>query len=532
MSSVLTRAIDAFHQAFAPLQLVRDPVVGLTEHDLICLMNAAAVTLLGGDAYGKSLRVFLPAVAPDTLTPERTVHQLVLSSDTVLDVQASSVPLLSSTPDVMHGRIVVLCLSGEDPVAAHRRTLMLAEASDLIGNTLATSDMLEQIAQIAVTHMADWCSIDLITEQQTIENSVVVHRDPAYFAWVAEVQSYFRRGLIRNISGQRAIEEVSSILLEHVSPERLREITTTERAFALLHDSGVHSAICVPVVSRGRAFGVITLVLSDDNRAYTAADLALAEDLARLAGAAYNNALLYSEMQAAVLMRDRFLSIASHELKTPLTSLIGYTNLMQRRMSRGESTMTERDSKAVRVIYEQSLRLNRLVTALLDLSRIQSGQLLLELQHIDLKPLLLRIVEELQTTTLHHQLRYEPCEGPVWVLADELRLEQVFQNLIQNAVKYSPEGGSVQVVLSREHTMACVSVQDSGIGIPQASLSHLFDRFYRATNVDGQHISGMGLGLFIVREIVLLHDGSVGVVSREGEGSTFTVELPLSAPPT
>ena len=113
-------------------------------------------------------------------------------------------------------------------------------------------------------------------------------------------------------------------------------------------------------------------------------------------------------------------------------------------------------------------------------------------------------------------------------MGDELRLEQVIQNLVQNAIKYSPAGGYVEVRAARNGTMACISVIDQGIGIPQGALSRLFTRFYRAPNVDPQHISGMGVGLYVVQEIVSLHGGKVTVESQEGVGSTFTIYLPLA----
>jgi signal transduction histidine kinase len=113
------------------------------------------------------------------------------------------------------------------------------------------------------------------------------------------------------------------------------------------------------------------------------------------------------------------------------------------------------------------------------------------------------------------------------VLGDAIRLEQVLHNLIGNAVKYRPFGGEILVRCARDGARARVAVQDSGIGIPQAALPHLFQRFYRAANVDAQHISGMGIGLYVVKEIVSLHGGTVGVTSREGHGSTFSVSLPL-----
>ena len=125
-----------------------------------------------------------------------------------------------------------------------------------------------------------------------------------------------------------------------------------------------------------------------------------------------------------------------------------------------------------------------------------------------------------------HRIELQGNDEPLLISGDDLRLEQVLQNLIQNAVKYSPMGGTITVQVEAREDWVCVAVHDRGIGIPEESLPRLFQRFYRAKNADAQHISGMGVGLYVVKEIVLLHSGEVEVSSTEGEGSTFTICLP------
>jgi signal transduction histidine kinase len=146
---------------------------------------------------------------------------------------------------------------------------------------------------------------------------------------------------------------------------------------------------------------------------------------------------------------------------------------------------------------------------------------------VDIGALIQRVVEEAQTGLERHKLAFIPPDDALAIIGDELRLEQVIQNLVQNAIKYSPNGGLVEVRAARRGAMACISVTDQGMGIPQAALSRLFTRFYRAPNVDPQHISGMGVGLYVVKEIVSLHGGEADVESQEGVGSTFTICLPL-----
>lgn len=234
-----------------------------------------------------------------------------------------------------------------------------------------------------------------------------------------------------------------------------------------------------------------------------------------------------AQMEAAVRMRDTFLAILAHELRTPLTSLLGNAQLLLRRAAR-EGAHSERDRHHLQVIVDQATRLTELISLQLELSRLQTGQLRLEQAAVDLIDVARRVVEEIQPVTTKHTISYTAPEASLVVKGDELRLIQVLQNLVQNAIKYSPGGGLVHVQVEHDLAAVRVAVSDEGIGIPQADVPLLFERFYRASNVDEQHISGLGVGLYVVKELVTLHGGTVEVVSNEGRGSTFTVTLPLA----
>jgi signal transduction histidine kinase len=275
--------------------------------------------------------------------------------------------------------------------------------------------------------------------------------------------------------------------------------------------------------------GAITFVAAESGRRYTPDDLGFAQHLARRSAIAIENARLYREAQEAVRARDQFLSIASHELKTPLTSLMGYAELLQRRIGQVDA-LAERDRRAVRVIAEQTARLNRLIATLLDLSRLQSGQLSIEHAPVDLNALARRIVDETQLVLERHTLELSaPEDGkPLVVTGDELRLEQVLQNLIQNAIKYSPMGGLIRVELEPRDGMARLSVSDQGLGIPPSEQRRIFEKFYRLDPDMTRGIGGTGLGLYICRELVRRVDGRIWVESQPGHGSTFFVEIPVS----
>jgi PAS domain S-box-containing protein len=233
-----------------------------------------------------------------------------------------------------------------------------------------------------------------------------------------------------------------------------------------------------------------------------------------------------AQMEAAVRMRDTFLTILSHELRTPLTTLLGNAQLLLRRAQR-EGTLADRERRSVQVIVDQAARLSEMVSLQFDISRLHTGQLHIERAPLNMAALAQQVVEEVLPTITKHSVTYIGPDTPLLVEGDRLRLIQVLHNLVQNAIKYSPAGGEVQVQIERHTGTVSVAVSDEGIGIPQAELPQLFQRFYRASNVDERQISGLGVGLYIVKELVTLHGGTVEVVSEEGQGSTFIITLPL-----
>ncbi|HEY0601394.1 MAG TPA: ATP-binding protein [Herpetosiphonaceae bacterium] len=251
-------------------------------------------------------------------------------------------------------------------------------------------------------------------------------------------------------------------------------------------------------------------------------------ELVRMRREAAEERALRSAAEALVQERDQFLSLAAHELKTPLTSIRGYVDLFVRRAHQ-EDRLSERDERTLEVITRQVGRLNKLIAELLDLSRIQTGQFEMARHSLDLGSLIRRVADDVRLVLTRHSLELELPDEPLVIYADELRLEQVLQNLIENAVKYSPYGGQITVSAARQQPGVCLSVRDQGIGIPEAAREQIFQRFYRAHNANQQSVNGLGIGLYVVREIVRHHSGTIDVASQEGVGSTFTVCLPTSA---
>jgi signal transduction histidine kinase len=226
--------------------------------------------------------------------------------------------------------------------------------------------------------------------------------------------------------------------------------------------------------------------------------------------------------EEATRLKDDFLSAAAHDLKTPLTTLVARAQLLERRARHDPATPP--DLPSIQLLVQEGLRLKRLVLELLDASRTEQGRLLSERTPVDLAALAREVCAR-------HASELHGCDvdtaDAVIGMYDPTRVEQLLDNLVENAIKYSPGGGAVRVRVWREADEARITVCDRGIGIPAADLPHIFERFYRAGNADDRRFVGMGLGLFICRGIVEQHGGRIWATSRPGQGSTFHIALPL-----
>lgn len=242
---------------------------------------------------------------------------------------------------------------------------------------------------------------------------------------------------------------------------------------------------------------------------------------------------LYHEAQEAINLRDELLAVVSHDLKNPLTTVMGFTQLLQSTVNRIDLPEKERVLDGISRINATATRMNRLIDELLDIAHLQMGKPLdLDEKEIDLVRLARQSVLAYSQTSQRHQFHFETSLPELIGRWDSARLERVLGNLLANAIKYSPAGGAITVTVSREKTgdgaWAIVSIADQGIGIPAGDLPQIFDRFHRGKNVAGR-IKGSGIGLASARHIIEQHRGTISVSSQEGAGSVFTIRLPLKS---
>jgi two-component system sensor histidine kinase VicK len=224
------------------------------------------------------------------------------------------------------------------------------------------------------------------------------------------------------------------------------------------------------------------------------------------------------------LRKNDFIGMVSHELKTPLTSVMGYIQLLMNKAESSDDTFAQGVLKKTNV---QVKKMSSMINGFLNLSRLESGKILIEKQHFEVDELVREIIEELRFTLSSHQIDLSLCES-ITVYADREKIGSVISNLLGNAIKYSPGGGHIKVTCAVKNDLLEISVEDDGIGINFNDLNRLFDRFYRVENQNTKHIAGFGIGLYLSAEIVHRHDGKIWATSEPGKGSIFYFNLPLS----
>lgn len=383
----------------------------------------------------------------------------------------------------------------------------LSDAGELLVSTLDPVEVIRKISDAAIPYLGDWCAFDLLDESSTDELAIIRHRDKKMEAETKELHnSYFHDP--DNKSGVTAL------------------IESGQDYFRDRVDGG--NFISVPLKNKDKVFGVMTFVYSVSQRKFTDRDVSTILDLGKRISLALENASLYKISQNAIEARNDFMSIASHELNTPITSLKLQLQMIKKAITLSKNGVfpIDRFQKSVESSVKQVNRLINLVSILLDVTRIQSGKFAFHFSEFNANDLLSEIVERhleiIEDSGCHIDVR---AEGNIEVFWDRTRIEQVVTNLLTNAIKYAP--GKIQLEMQEEDQNVVITIKDCGKGIPPKKLEKIFDRFERATNQET--VTGLGLGLFIVKQITEGHSGRVEVESVVDHGTTFRVILPKRA---
>jgi PAS domain S-box-containing protein len=404
---------------------------------------------------------------------------------------------------------------------------LLSEASRVLAGSLDYRTTLASVVNLAVPELADWSSVHTI-EDGSVRRMALAHRDPQTLQRLEELRRRYPLGLDDPHPVARVLRTGRPEFHPVVPRELLLAIAQDAEHLELLQELGLESYMAVPLQARGRILGAMTFISVRERRQYGREDLALAEELARRAALAVDNARLYGEVQQGIRARDDFLSSVAHDLRTPLTSIKGFTQMLLHRVERSAASEPG-VADGLAQIDAAATRMTGVISMLVDLARLQLGQPLeLDCRPLDLVALTGRIV--VAQPTDRSPVRFEADIDELIGSWDAQRLERAIEDLLSNARKYDSEGSPILVRVSREEdstgSWAVLCVRDNGLGIPAADLPRIFDRFYRAANVAGR-VDGAGIGLTDARQIVEQHGGTLAVASTEGEGTTATLRLPL-----
>ncbi|WNG46636.1 PAS domain-containing protein [Archangium minus] len=428
-------------------------------------------------------------------------------------------------PDGMPVGMVGITLDITERMRGEQKLGFLSEASRLLTESLEPDEALQRVARLAASSVATYCVVDLLQEDGGFQRVAVAHQEPSMEDVIQQVRRFTPRSDVSTPVAE-ALRHGWTKLYTDFTLEHRRQSAVSPAHLEILDRLDPHSVLLVPMKTRERSWGVITFARAGAAERFDEGDVDMAEELARRAASALENARLLRTTQEAVRLRDEFLSVASHELKTPLTPLSLKLHALARSVNDGGLAGLERRLPGdVDVMRRQVKRLSDLVNELLDVSRISSGRLSLALEEVDLVALVhevcSRFEPEAERVGCRLQIRSDGALLGCW---DRLRLEQVVSNLLSNSIKYGA-GKPIHLQVGAGERGARLVVRDEGIGIQEEALSRIFGKFERA--VSERNYGGLGLGLYITRQIVEAHGGIIRVESAPGQGATFTLELPL-----
>lgn len=401
---------------------------------------------------------------------------------------------------------------------SRKHASLLAKISSRLSSSLENEVNLARIGELMVPLLGDWCLIDIVNEDGILKREYVAHTDPdaaSLAKFIAlQVHDSFESGLRESVLISKSpimMTDIQRFIPHEESPNKIR----------------INSIMLVPIKIYERIMGVLTCIITHPNRNYNDLDLKLAEEVAYRAAIAMDNSWLYSQAKAAVTTRDHFFAMVSHELKTPLTALTLQNQFMLNSIvgKKPEEIPLDKVEVMLKSALHNIKQLNNMIGEFLDIASINSGRLSVSPQNCDLSKLVLETVDRFSTHLLNVSctVRTELC-SPCFVSCDWKRIEQVLDNLLNNAIKYAPKKPIV-ISLKELESIVELRIQDSGPGISKEDQLRIFKRYSRSKSVIGK-VDGLGLGLYIVKEIIRAHSGSIHVESNLGQGTTFVIRLP------
>jgi signal transduction histidine kinase len=407
---------------------------------------------------------------------------------------------------------------------AARRLRFLLESSTLLTSSLDYTAILSALARLCVSELADWAVVYSLDDAGVPRPLEVAHREREKEQVLRELQQIpidpDRRHPVLEVLRDRR-----PVLARTVGHELLESVTRNARHLEIVRQLGAASLMIVPMIAREQALGAIALVSADTSRPFDEQDLALAEDIAARAALAVANSRLYDEARKANKTKSDFLAVVSHDLRTPLTAIIGYVDLMDMGVP---DPLPDATRQRLQRIRTSATHLRYLLNELLVFARLDGGREEVRLRDVDLRDISREAAAVGEPLALERKLEFhiDLPENPVILRTDGDKVRQVLLNLVGNAVKYTREGAIRVELRMPADGLAVFCVRDTGVGIAEEHLQRIFEPFWQVDPDKRGEAGGTGLGLSVVRRLVQLLGGEVSVESELGTGSIFTVTLP------
>ena len=528
----------------AIVQSSDDAIVSKDLNSIVTSWNPAAERMFGYPAkemIGRSIRAIIPddrqyeedeviarIRAGETVDHFETIRKR--KDGTLIDISLSISPVRDDKGTVVGASKIARDITERLRARAveernRRQTAFLSRLTATFAVSLEPRQILASLAELSVPYFADWCAVDLAQTGGQIERLAQAHVDPAKVDLLIDLRQRYENPYT-SLSPSYVIRTGEPTVVLAVTDEMLRDAAAGDAdRLRILTALNPVSYFCLPLTIQGRTIGAVTMARAESGRRFDEEDTRVAEDAASRAALAMDNARTYEQLQVANQLKDEFLATLSHELRTPLNAILGYA-----RMLRSGILKEQRRDQALETLERNATSLTQMVEDVLDVARIAAGKIRLHIQPVDLasvlRDALATVAPAADAKNVRVESILEPHVGPV--SGDPDRLQQVIWNLLSNAVKFTPKGGRVQLRLQRVNSHIEIAVSDTGIGISDDFLPHLFERFRQGDSTTTRTHGGLGLGLAIARRIVELHGGRIQAFSPgEGKGSTFRVELPV-----
>lgn len=535
----LTRELERSEARFrAVIERNADAIVVVDDRGIVRFVNSAAVRLLGagrerllGSQFG------FPLVTAETTEldfrcdgEQRVAEMRVVESE--WEGQKAWIASLRDVTERNRAERNARELIREHAAraAAERaasRLAVLVESSTLLASSLEYTATLSALAQLCISKFADWAVVYCVEDSGHVRSLEVAHRDASKALLVRELENT-SLGTERGQLVDEVLQTRRPVLAPTVDDELLASLTTDRRHAEVVRALGLASLMIVPMIALDQVLGAIALVSARGDHRFGDDDLALAEDVAARAALAVANARLYDEARKANKMKSDILAVVSHDLRTPLTAIIGYVDLMELGIP---DPLPDASRQRLQRIRTSAKHLLYLLNELLAFARLDGGHEEARLVEADLCEIARDAATVGEPLALERRLRFrvELPETPLIVRTDPDKVRQVLLNLVGNALKYTQQG-EVLVELRANGDGATIRVSDSGVGIAEEHLQHIFEPFWQVDRA--RRTTGTGLGLSVVRRLVKLLGGRVSVESTPGRGSTFTVTLPRATEAT